>query len=297
MSTILIAGGTGLIGSRLAVLLREKGHNVRILTRSPQNEEQFAWDPAAGTIDEAALRGADAVVNLAGAGIADKRWTPGRKRLIIDSRVQSARTLRNAFLQTGIRPEVYVSASAIGYYGDSGERLMSETDAPVGTGFMVSCCRQWESAADEVATLGVRTAVFRIGVVLAKESGALAEFIKPLHFGIGGYFADGKAWYSWIHRDDVCRMLIWAIENHQIKGTFNAVAPHPVRNKDLVKSIAKAMRQPAVFAPGPALVMRIVLGEMAAVILNSNRISAEKALKAGFEFQYQTVESALAAIF
>lgn len=297
MSTILIAGGTGLVGSRLSVLLHEKGHAVRILTRSPQNREQFAWNPATGAIDEAALRGADVVINLAGAGIADKRWTTARKRLIVDSRVQSARTLRNAFLQTGIRPELYLSASAIGFYGDSGERLMTESDEPVGSNFLVDCCRQWESAAAEVAALGIRTAIFRIGVVLAKESGALAEFIKPLRFGLGGYFADGRAWYAWIHRDDVCRMFIYALENEDIKGVYNAVAPYPVRNKELVQGIAKAMKHHALILPAPALAMRLVLGEMSAVILNSNRISAEKALLAGFEFQYPELEKALEAIF
>ena len=297
MHTVLLAGGTGLIGSRLSDMLRAKGYTVRILTRSPQNEEQFAWDPASGTIDIAALRGADTVINLAGAGIADKRWTPERKRLIVDSRVKSARTLRNAFLQTGIRPQLYLSASAIGYYGNSGERLMSESDAPVESGFLVDSCRQWEAAAGEIAALGIRTAILRIGVVLAKEGGALAEFIKPLLFGIGGYFADGQAWYSWVHRDDVCRMFVYAIENQNFTGVYNAVAPHPVRNKELVKAIAKAMHQPVLMVPGPALALRLALGEMAAVILNSNRISAEKALEAEFEFQYPKLEEALEAIF
>ncbi len=297
MATILIAGGTGLIGNRLSDMLRKKGYVVRILTRTPGGEGQYAWDPSAGTMDEKALQGADCVINLAGAGIADKRWTPARKRLIIDSRVQSAGTLRNAFLRSGMRPKVYLSASAIGYYGDSRERWMSESDAPVGTGFMVDCCRQWEAAAGEVAALGIRTVVFRIGVVLAKESGALAEFIKPLRFGLGGYFGDGQAWYSWIHRDDICRMFLWAIENETAEGVYNAVAPDPVRNKELVQSIAGAMHQPAIIAPGPAFVMRLALGEMAAVILNSNRVSAEKIMKAGFEFKYPVLKDALADIF
>ena len=297
MPVILIAGGTGLIGSRLSDMLREKGHVVRILTRAPKGESQFAWNPAAGTIDEKALQGVDFVVNLAGAGIADKHWTPSRKRLIISSRVQSARTLRDAFLRTGIRPKACLSTSAIGYYGNSGERWMTETDAPVGKDFMTDCCRQWEDAVNEVAALGIRTVIFRTGIVLAKEGGALAEFVKPLRFGVGGYFADGRAWYSWIHLDDVCRMFLWAIENRQAEGVYNAVAPYPVRNKEFVKAIARAMRQPAVMAPGPAFVMRLVLGEMAAAILNSNRVSAEKILKAGFQFQYDRLDGALKAIF
>ena len=297
MPTILLAGGTGLIGARLTEMLREKGHTVRLLTRSPKGENQFGWNPAAGVLDEASLQSVDYVINLAGAGIADKRWTAARKREIVESRVQSARTLRDAFSRLGIRPKAYLSASAIGYYGNSGERRMTEADAPVDDSFMVGCCRQWEAAADEVAVLGIRTVKFRIGVVLAKEGGALAEFVKPLRFGLGGYFADGQAWYSWIHLDDVCRFFIWAIENSFVEGVFNAVAPQPVRNKDLVKAIAKAMRQPAVFAPGPAFVMRLALGEMSAVILNSNLVAAEKAIQAGFQFQYPDLATALDSIF
>lgn len=297
MPVILVAGGTGLIGSRLSDMLREKGHVVRILTRTPKGEGQFAWDPAAGAIDEKALQGADFVVNLAGAGIADKRWTPSRKRLIISSRVQSARTLRDAFLRTGIRPQACLSTSAIGYYGNSGERWMTEIDAPAGKDFMTDCCRQWEDAASEISALGIRTVIFRTGLVLAKEGGVLAEFVKPLRFGIGGYFADGRAWYSWIHLDDVCRMFLWAIDNKQAEGVYNAVAPQPVRNKEFVKAIARAMQRPAIFAPGPAFVMRLALGEMATAVLNSNRISAEKIMKAGFSFQYENLAGALKAIF
>jgi len=295
--TILLAGGTGLIGNRLAEILREQGHAVRILTRSPRSEGQFTWNPAAGVLDDAALQGVDFVVNLAGAGIADKRWTADRKRELVDSRVQSARTLRDAFIRTGFRPKAYLSASAIGYYGNSGERVMTETDTPVGSNFLVECCQKWEQAADEVAALGMRTVKFRIGIVLAKEGGALPEIVKPLRFGLGTYFADGQAWWSWIHLDDVCRMFIWAIENQQVEGVFNAATPSPIRGIELVKATAKAMRQPAVFVSAPAFTLQMALGEMSAVVLNSNQISAAKALKAGFEFRYPELMEALEAIF
>ena len=316
MPTILIAGGTGLIGSRLSEMLRERGHAVRILSRRPSAAGQFAWNPAEGTMDDAALLGTDVIINLAGAGIADRRWTAARKRELVQSRVQSARTLREALVRSGHRPQVYLSASAIGYYGNSGEQPMRETDEPVDQSFMVECCRQWEQAAAEVAALGIRTAVLRIGVVLAQEGGALAEFVKPLRFGLGAYFGDGRAWYSWIHRDDVCRVFLWAMENPAASGSaaeaftpaksgqagakvevYNAVAPHPARNLDLVRATAKAMRQWAVFAPAPAFVMRLVLGEMSAVILNSNLVSADKLLAAGFEFRHPELEGALADVF
>lgn len=299
MLTILIAGGTGLIGSRLSEMLRERGHAVRILTRKPSSSDgsQFVWDPANGTMDDAALLGTDAVINLAGAGIADRRWTAARKRELVQSRVQSARTLRDAIQRMGHRPQAYLSASAIGYYGNSGERLMHESDQPVDQSFMVECCHQWEQAAAEVAALGIRTAVLRIGVVMAREGGALAEFVKPLRFGLGAYFGDGRAWYSWIHRDDMCRIFLWALENPSVSGAYNAVAPRPARISDLVRATAKAMRQWAVFVPAPAFAMRLLFGEMSAVILNSNLVSADRLLASGFEFRYPELGPALADIF
>jgi uncharacterized protein (TIGR01777 family) len=295
--TVLLAGGSGLIGKRLAQMLREKGYSVRVLTRSPKGDNQFFWNPAKGEIDERALQSIDCVINLAGAGIADKRWTAARKRELIESRVQSARTLRDAFLRTGFRPQAYSSTSAIGCYGNTGEQIMSESDVPVDQSFMVECCQQWEAAADEVAALGIRTVKARIGIVLAKEGGALAEFVKPLRFGLGAYFADGQAWYSWIHLDDVCRFFIYAIENQKVEDVFNLVSPNPVRNKDLVKAIAKTMRQPAIFAPAPAFALQLMLGEMSAVVLNSNNVSSKKLQQAGFQFQYPDLKEALEAIF
>lgn len=297
MSTILIAGGTGLIGSRLAKMLRERGHEVRILTRRPSTGGQFFWNPAEGSLDEAALLGADAVINLAGAGIADRRWTTSRKRELIQSRVQSAAALHAAMERSGHRPQVYLAASAIGYYGNSGERVMHESDEPVDQSFMVECCREWEQAHAKITALGIRTAVLRIGVVLAQEGGALAEFVKPLRFGLGTYFADGQAWYSWIHHDDVCRIFLWAMDNPAASGVYNAVAPHPARNHDLVRETARAMHQWAIPLPAPAFAMRLFLGEMSAVVLNSNRVSADKLLAAGFQFQHPKLEEALADVF
>ena len=174
---------------------------------------------------------------------------------------------------------------------------MHETDAPVDRSFMVQCCEQWEQVVDEVATLGIRTVKLRIGVVLAKEGGALAEFVKPLRFGLGAYFGNGKAWYSWIHRDDLCRAFIWALDHPDVAGVYNAVAPQPARIKALVEATARARQKPALILPAPAFAMRLLFGEMAAVILNSNHISAKKIQQAGFEFQYPALDGALKAIF
>ena len=295
--TFLLAGGSGFIGSRLSELARSKGHSVRILTRKPKVGGQFAWDILSGAIDDRAVEGADVVVNLAGAGIADGRWTPARKRLIAESRVRSAQVLRDAFRRLGHLPKSYLSASAIGYYGNSGERVMYEDDSPVGGGFLVDTCAAWEQAVEETGAMGIRTVVFRTGIALGASGGALPRIAGPLRFGIGGYFADGKAWYSWIHLDDLCRMYLWAAEQPLVEGVFNAVAPHPVRNLKLVKATAQAMRRPAIFVPAPAFALRLVFGEMAGTILNSNRISAEKVIRAGFHFQFPDLEGAMNAIF
>jgi len=296
-NTILIAGGTGLIGSRLSEMLRTKGHNIRLLTRSPKGADQYFWNPAAGEIDLAALKEVDIVVNLAGAGIADGRWTAARKKELVESRVQSAGLLFREIAQMSTRPKAYLSASAIGIYGNSGEAWMREDSAPVEHSFMVDCCQQWESSADQFTQLGMRVVKFRIGVVMAKAGGALAEVVKPLHFGLGTYFGDGQAWWSWIHRDDVCSAFVWAIDNQSVEGVFNLSAPLPSRGIDLVKSSAKAMKQPAIFLPAPAFALRMFLGEMSAVILNSNRVSSEKLTQAGFEFQYPALDAALRDIF
>ncbi|MDO8368164.1 MAG: TIGR01777 family oxidoreductase [Saprospiraceae bacterium] len=295
--TILIAGGTGLIGSRLAEMLSNQGHTVRLLTRSPKGSGEFFWNPAANEIENAALQDLDVVVNLAGASIADKRWTPARKKELVESREQSAAVLFREMERMPRRPKAYLSASAIGYYGNSRELWMLEDTAPVDQSFMMECCQKWESAADQMTTLGIRTVKFRIGVVMAKEGGALAEIVKPLRFGLGAYFGNGQAWWSWVHRDDVCRAFLWAIDNQSVEGVFNLVSPTPARGKDLVKATAKAMHQLAVFLPAPAFILRLILGEMSAVILNSNRISSEKLTQAGFEFQWPEINTALRDIF
>lgn len=297
LNTVLIAGGTGLLGVRLAWLLAVNGFTVRLLSRNPKTSDQFAWNPAKMEMDIKALEGVDVVINLAGSGIADKRWTSSRKKELIESRVNSAALLFREIEKMPQRPQVYLSASAVGYYGNSGEQWMLEGQAPVDHSFMVDCCQQWETAARQMETLGLRTAIFRIGVVLAKEGGALKEVVKPLRFGLGAYFGNGKAWWPWIHRDDVCRAFVWAIENQLITGTYNLVSPNPVRGRELVVSTAKAMDQWALFVPAPAFVLRLILGEMSAVILNSNRVSAEKLSLAGFEFNWPVLDNALRDIF
>ncbi len=297
--TTIIAGGTGLIGTHLAQLLTEAGHTVRILTRKPAGSGQYHWDPYKGAIDTAVFDGADAIINLAGSGIADRRWTAARKRDLIESRTKSIETLQRALAGLSQRPKVFVSASAVGIYGNSGEDWQYE-NTPVQQGqrdFMVECCDQWEQAADNVAQLGIRTVKIRIGVVLATGGGALAEMAKPIHFGLGAYFGNGQVWMPWIHLNDICNLLIWAAENPQASGVYNGVSPQPARNIDLTKAVARAMGRRALFLPAPAFVLRLLLGEMSAVVLNSNRVSADKVLAAGFSFQFTDPDAALAALY
>jgi uncharacterized protein (TIGR01777 family) len=295
--TVLVAGGSGFIGSRLVERLQAEGHRVRLLTRTPRAEHHFGWNPADGQIDDEAVRGADVVINLAGAGIAEKRWTPERKKLIISSRVDSARVLGQAFRRLQHLPQAYLAASAIGYYGNSGERLMTENDPPADQGFLSTSTIAWEQATETIAAMGIRTVTLRIGIVLEQSGGALREIIRPLRWGIGAYFGDGQAWYSWIHRDDVCRMFLWAMDTTGAEGIYNAAAPNPVRNRELVRATARAMGRRALLMPAPVFALRVLLGEMADVVLNSTRVSADKVRQEGFSFQFPTLEEALADIF
>ncbi|HMN90013.1 MAG TPA: TIGR01777 family oxidoreductase [Saprospiraceae bacterium] len=293
--TVLIGGGTGLIGNRLSVLLRDKGYQVLHLSRQANPSATFpafAWNPAQGTIDENAVQQADYVINLAGAGIADKPWTAARKQLIIESRVQSTRLLLQTFQKTGKQPLAFISSAAMGIYGDTGDREVVESD-PSGTGFLAESCMAWEQAINEVTAAGIRTVGLRISIVLSTQGGALAKLLLPIRFHAGAYFGDGQQWYSWIHLDDVSRMFVFAIENDHLTGYYNASAPNPVRNKDFTQQIVRAMRKLAVIAPAPAFALRAAMGEMADVILNSNRLRADRITQSGFQFDFPELDGAL----
>lgn len=294
MGHILIAGGTGLVGSRLVTMLAEKGYETALLSRYTTSSviKSFRWDPARGVIDQAAVEGATAVINLAGAGIADGLWTSARKRLIIESRTQSTALLRKAIASTSNKVETYLSSSAIGYYGNAGDALLEET-APAGKGFLAESTREWENAFHEIESLNIRAAAFRIGIVLSPEGGALGKILLPFKARIGSYFGDGRQWYSWIHIDDVCRMFIHALENPDMRGIYNAVAPAPVTNKELVETIGKVMGGPNLIAPVPVFLLRTGMGEMADVILNSNKVSSRKIEATGFSFRFPQLKPAL----
>ena len=294
MSHILIAGGTGLVGSRLCALLQERGYKVALLSRKESSNgiKTYQWDPAAGNIDAEAVEKASAVINLAGAGIADSWWTRSRKRLIIESRTQSTSVLKKAIETTSNQVSTYLSASAIGYYGDTGDSWLEET-APAGEGFLADSTQAWENAFHEVENLNIRAAAFRMGIILSPKGGALEKILLPFMFRVGSYFGNGRQWYSWIHIDDVCRMFIHALENPDMRGIYNAVAPHPETNKNFVETISSVLGGPHLIAPVPAFLLRAAMGEMADVILNSNRVSSKKIEAAGFAFRFPELAPAL----
>ncbi len=299
MKKILIAGGTGLIGSHLSRLLKNRGYDVTHLSRRANPNAEFpayAWQPEAGAYDQKAFDEADAVINLAGAGIADKLWSKKRKREIIDSRTSSNALIANYLRQKKHKIQAYISASAIGFYDDRGDDIMTETTT-AGKGFLAESTVAWERAIAEVAATGVRTVALRTGVVLSPEGGALQKMLLPFMVRTGVYFGNGRQWVSWIHRDDLCNMFLWALENPQISGTFNAVAPTPLSNYALTAAISTAKGGGYLLIPSPAFALRLAMGEMADVVLGSTRVSSQKVESQGFKFRFPEAIGALRDLF
>lgn len=303
MKTVLIAGGTGLVGSRLQTVLRENGFSVIVLSRKKTGQSngvegvRFAqWDSDKGTIDEWAIKEADYIINLSGAGVAEKRWTTERKKEILLSRVKSGQTLVNALVQIPNKVEAVVNSSAIGWYGPDpsipNPHPFVETD-PHYSDFLGETCLQWEQSIEPVSALGKRLVLLRTGIVLSNKGGALAEFKKPLQFGVAASLGSGKQVVSWIHIDDLCGLFLKAITDNHMRGAYNAVAPIPVSNLVLTHTLAKTINKFWVPAKVPAFVLKIVLGEMSIEVLKSATISASKAIEAGFEFKYPDIQSAL----
>ncbi len=251
------------------------------------------WNPATGALGGAAV-GADAVVNLAGAPIADGRWTEERKKLLRTSRVDSTDALVNALARMAIRPRVLISASAIGFYGNRGEEKLTEDSAP-GSDFLSAVARDWEASAMKAEAIGVRVVRARFGVVLAKEGGALPQMVRPFKFGAGGKLGSGHQWVSWVTLADVVRILRLALEEGSIRGALNVVSPQPVRNEELTREIARVLHRPAIFA-APEFALKLVLGEMAGpLLLASQRVLPARLEKLGYKFIHPELGSALEA--
>ena len=299
MKNILITGGSGLVGTRLTEMLLEKAYEVSHLSRRKAEKKDisvYQWNVNEGFIEEEAIAKADCIVHLAGAGVADSRWTAARKKVIIDSRVKSNELLFKYLSKGNHKVKSFVGASAIGFYGDRGNELLTET-ASKGNDFLSKTTQLWEKSSEKIESLAIRRVLLRIGIVLSLKGGALPKTAFPLHFCIGSYFGDGQQYYSWIHIDDLCKMFVFAIENKELKGIFNAVAPNPVTNKAFVRNIGEAMNKKNVLLPTPAFAMRLALGEMSSIVLNGSKVSAEKIKNAGFQFKYEHLETALAEIY
>lgn len=296
---VLITGASGLVGSRLTELLLQQGYEVVHLSRQAKAGKvtAYAWDVSTGTLDEKAFDGVDAVIHLAGAGVADRRWTTKRKKEILDSRVQSARLLYQTLKKQSHQVKTFISASAIGIYGFGlNDEIFTENSKP-GNDFLAQVVTTWENEVNAVRSLGIRTTILRIGIVLSKEGGALKEMARPVRFGIGSPLGTGKQYLSWIHIDDLCRMFLLALQNESISGVYNATGVEPVTNAELTRAIAAILKKPLWLPRVPAFALRLVLGEMAEMVLNGSVVSSQKIQQAGFTFLHTELRSALIDLF
>ena len=292
---ILIAGGTGLVGHRLVEMLDRNKYDILVLSRNPSQSNisgiTFAkWDIDKQYIEKIPIP--DHIVNLAGEGIADKRWTEERKIQLISSRVNSAKTIKKYLNDQRLKPLTYLSASAVGYYGDRNHTILTEESEP-GTGFLSECCQLWEESALETGELCTRHILLRIGIVMSMHSGALPKMTMTSGFGVYNYFGNGDQYYPWIHIDDLCRMMIYCIENDQIIGTYNACGPNPLTNKSLIAEVKKVKNNFGIITPVPEFMLRLSMGEMASVVLNSNNVSSIKIQSEGFRFKFPHIALAL----
>jgi uncharacterized protein (TIGR01777 family) len=286
-----VSGARGLIGSALVSLLRARGHEVASLTRRPTGPGEIAWDPGRGALDPRTLEGFDGVVHLAGEPIG-VRWTPARRALIRESRVEGTRLLAERLAGLEQPPSVMVSASAIGIYGDRGEEILDES-SPAGTGFLPELCRVWEEAARPAASRGIRVVHPRIGIVLDAGGGALARMLPAFRLGAGGPLGDGRAWWSWVALEDVTEVLYRALSDEGLVGPVNTVAPGAVRNGAFARTLGQVLHRPA-WARVPALALRVLFGEMAdGALLASARVAPARLRTAGHTFRFPDVEGAL----
>ena len=284
---IAVTGASGLIGSALVGYLKSQGHTVqRLVRRAAVSSEEITWDPIAGTVDMDALAGVDAVIHLAGAGVSDKRWTKKYKSEILNSRLLGTTTIAKAVAI--VKPQVFISASAIGWYGESGNRAVIESDR-VGDDFLAAVCHEWESAADLAGD--VRTVKLRTGLVLDPTGGALGKMLPIFRFGLGGKLSNGKQWWSWITLHDQIRAIAFLLEN-KVSGPVNLTSPNPVTNTEFTAGLARAMHRPALF-PVPAFALKIVLGGFSAEVLGSKKVMPQVLTEAGFTFDYPHISSAL----
>lgn len=294
---VIISGSSGLIGTALIDSLRLEGHSICRLVRSgsaaPADtiSRLVRWEPPSGSIDLAAMEGADAVVHLAGASVAGGRWTSSRKEVLRRSRVDSTRHLVSALAQLKSKPRVFVSASAIGYYGNRGDEILTELSSPAGD-FLAQLCRDWEKEAAAAERDAIRTVILRFGIVLAPHGGALHQMLMPFRLGVGGRLGNGRQWMSWIGLTDVVLLIRQAISNEALRGAVNAVTPNAVTNAEFTSALAKVLRRPALF-PAPRFALQLALGEMAGALLASQRVTPAKLNALEYPFKHPQLKDAL----
>ncbi len=287
---IAISGSSGLIGSALVGHLKSEGHTVqRLVRRAPVAADEVTWDPQTGYVDLSALEGVNAIIHLAGAGVGDKRWTKKYKSEILNSRLLGTTAIAHAV--ASVKPQVFISASAIGWYGESGNRAVIESDR-VGDDFLATICREWEAAADLAGD--VRTVKLRTGLVLDPTGGALGKMLPLFRLGFGGKLGNGKQWWSWITLHDVIRAIDFALVE-TISGPVNLTSPNPVTNQEFTAALARALHRPAVF-PAPAIGLKIALGGFSAEVLGSKRVMPQSLQDAGFTWDYPHITEALVAL-
>lgn len=288
MSKVLITGGTGLVGSRLTELLLEKNHEVVILSRNPKEQNEFKWDIKNDFIDDKAFENIDYIIHLAGAGIADERWSDKRKKVIINSRVETANLLFKKVKELNLNLKGFVSASGSGYYGAvTSDKIFKETDKP-GNDFLGEVCQKWEDAAHQFKALKVPVTILRTGIVLSKTGGALEKMKTPIISPLGS----GNQYLPWIHIDDLAEMYIYTIENN-IEGVFNAVAPEHHTSKTFSKALAKHINRPFIGVNVPSFALKLMFGDMSQILLKGSRLSSKKIEKNGYPFRFKTLNKAL----
>lgn len=298
MANVLVTGGTGFIGSRVCTALHQQGDTVYVLSRNPERAEAklksargfHGWNPETEKLPSEATKEITSVVHLAGETIAG-RWNEEKKRRIQDSRILSTRNLVESLAAADTKPDALVCASAIGYYGDSGDEHFTEVSPP-GNDFLAKVCQEWEAEAQKATDLGIRVVTVRIGLVLGLGGGLLAQVLPPFKMGVGGILGNGQQWMSWVHVDDVVGILLHALENNEIRGALNATAPTPVRNTEFTKTLGAVLRRPTLF-PVPTFGLKLMMGEFADFIVLSQNVLPEKTEVSGYEFRHRTLESAL----
>jgi uncharacterized protein (TIGR01777 family) len=293
---VLITGGTGLVGSRLTEVLLAKGYEISYLSRNKEPVDHvtvYAWDVENGYIEAEAVESADYIIHLAGAGVADKRWTSSRKKEILESRTKSAHLLYRTLQQRTHPVKAVLGASAIGYYGyDTGTSMITE-QSPAGDDFLAEVCQQWEAAVAQISQLNIRVVSFRIGIVLSPHGGALAKLLQTIKVGAGAALGSGRQYFSWVHIDDVCGAFIKAIEDETLAGIYNLTAPNPVVNEELTKETASVLSKPLLLPNVPAFALKLGMGEMANAILGGSYVSSQKLEATGFRFQHPQLRPAL----